>query len=271
MVVRHALLLLCLVLGVGPAAAVVVDGRSPERAERPPRDDPGWQHVVRRGGTSAIYLGDGWVLTARHAGMGEVKLDEQVYPAVPDSMFWLDTPGAQGVKADLILFRVDPAPALPRLAISRERPEMGAKLILVGYGGGIGEPTEWNGRPGFQRARNGFKRWGTNLAEPGLGIVPGPQGTLTRCFEMTFSSRGTPHEAQAAVGDSGGAVFAQGAEGWELAGVMVAVGTMPGQPRPLTLYGNSTSAADLSLYRPQILRVMAGQEPRPAPPPPTAD
>jgi hypothetical protein len=85
----------------------------------------------------------------------------------------------------------------------------------------------------------------------------------TRCFDVSFDRPGSPGEAQAALGDSGGAVLARRDGRWELAGVMVAISTFPGQPPSSGLFGNTTTAADVSYYRNQILAVMEGRVPRP--------
>jgi hypothetical protein len=74
MVRRGSLLLLIFGLAA-PAAGILVDTSNPERYEQPPPDDPGWQNIGRRGTTSAIYLGQGWVLTARHSSVGPVELN----------------------------------------------------------------------------------------------------------------------------------------------------------------------------------------------------
>ncbi len=91
----------------------------------------------------------------------------------------------------------------------------------------------------------------------------GRANTLTRCFIVAFDRSGTRHEAQAAVGDSGGAAFARGRDGWELAGVLISIGSFPSQAAETALFGNVTNVADVSYYREQILRRVA---PRPSKP-----
>jgi hypothetical protein len=251
-----------LVLGLAAsAAALVVDGPNTQRSELPPQDDPGWAHVGRRAGTSAIYLGRGWVLTAKHVGVGDVLFDGTTYPPVVQSTVWLSAPGGGGRKADLVLFRVDPAPELEPLAVRGRTPPPGAFALLVGYGVGRAQPAEWRGVGGFRGARGGVKRWGTNMVQATRIDVPGPNGTVTRCFQTDFSRHGTPHEAQAAHGDSGGAVFIRGVNQWKLAGVMVSVGGLPEQQADAAYYGNVTHVADLSVYRPQIQRAMSAGDP----------
>jgi hypothetical protein len=76
---------------------------------------------------------------------------------------------------------------------------------------------------------------------------------------MRFSPDGSAHEAQATIGDSGGAVFVRGAEHWRLAGVMLSIANRPGQANNESLFGNMTHAADLSAYAPEILAVLEGR------------
>ena len=124
--------------------------------------------------------------------------------------------------------------------------------MLVGYGFGRGEPLD--GR-GFGWAPPRKKRWGTNRVSGPPVDVPGPKGTLTRCFRSDFSRAGTPHEAHATTGDSGGGVFAKTADGWRLAGIMLAVSRDAGQTAQTALFGNTLSIADLSAYAAQIRRL----------------
>jgi len=74
----------------------------------------------------------------------------------------------------------------------------------------------------------------------------------------------TEHEAQVAVGDSGGAVFTKSRDGWELAGILFAANTYSEQPPETALFGNVSLAADLSHYRDQILEITRGADRGPA-------
>lgn len=232
---------------------LVVEGPRPSRSERAPENDPGWHNVGDREGRSAVYLGDGWVLTAGHVGAGPVVFDGARFSPVPGSAVRLDAPGAPGRTADLVMFRVDPAPDLPALKLRGSPVRPGTALLMVGYGRGRGEPA---GGEGYALLPGAVKRWGTNRAASTRGTLPGPRGSLTRCFYTEFSSGETLHEAQASRGDSGGAVFARGAARWKLAGIMLAVVSRGATQQELALYGDHTGVADLSFYRDQIHRVM---------------
>jgi hypothetical protein len=150
---------------------------------------------------------------------------------------------------------VDPAPDLPALAIAQKPPTRGSLVWMLGYGSGRGAPV---GIPpnGYRWRPRRVKRWGTNrVSEAGVDLG-GPRTRVTRCFRTDFSRHGTEHEAQAAHGDSGGAVFVKGHDSWRLAGVMISVGRDSNQPSETSLYGNYTNAADLSAYAAQIRLAM---------------
>jgi len=240
-------------LAAGPPARALVVQADPDEVTRAPAPGAGFDHVGRIAGTTGVYLGDGWVLTAGHVGAGELWLDGGRYAPVPGS--WVPVRGEGGTSApDLGLFRVDPRPPLPRLEIARRAPKPGDPLLLVGCGLGRGEAFEWDGRVGWRWSPPSVCRWGRNqIAAVELDTATG--GASTRVF-VTFFSEGEPQEAQAAQGDSGGAGFAARREGWVLAGIMIAVKTLPRQPAQSSVVGNATHLADLSHYRAEILTVM---------------
>jgi hypothetical protein len=112
---------------------------------------------------------------------------------------------------------------------------------------------------GFAWGAGQTTRWGTNeVTDTGLVISIG-DSTVSSFSTVFDSGLPTPHEAIAAVGDSGGAAFVANGGGWELAGVLYAIYGFGGQPPATALYGNGTLAADLASYRTQILAVTAGR------------
>lgn len=251
---------LLLVLVAPASLGLVVSGPEPSRYESAPQRAPGWRNVGERQGRSAVYLGDGWVLTAGHVGVGPVRFEGKNFPPIPKSAVALNAPGVPGGKADLLLFRVEPAPDLPSLGIRKPPVSPGTRLLMVGYGRGRGAEATWMNRSGYQYKPGATKRWGTNRAQDAGVKIRDRWGSETICFHTQFRRRGSKHEAQAAPGDSGGAVFAKGPSRWKLAGLMLAVVGQRGQPRNLALYGDRTSVADLTRYRTQILAVMGRAE-----------
>jgi hypothetical protein len=240
-----------------PSHAVIVDSGDGTGNTSAPADDPGWAHVgTTAGGLTVIYLGNGWILTANHVGFGDVVLEGGSYQAVAGSYLRLENDS--GPPPDLGVFRIRPSPGLPILPIRSSTPSPGTAVTMIGHGHNRGPSTSWN-PPGPVGPIDGYEwgasrtmRWGSNLA--------GGSGTVlyTESFYTSFTETGgTTHEAQAANGDSGGAVFIKNGSSsvWELAGVMFSVGEYEDQPPDLALYGNLTYAADLASYRDQIIGI----------------
>lgn len=263
---RTRLPILCLLAGLCaaalaaaptlPAAAVIIASGDGSGNTTPPPDDPGFDHVAVLNGLSGVYLGGGWMLTAFHVGVQDAAFASGTHRAVPGSGVQLETAGSG---TDLRLFRLETDPGLPGVPVASGPPSGG--LVMAGNGRHRGAATSWD--PGAGPAIDGFaygpgrtRRWGTN--EPAGFQTITISGRQIVAFYTAFDENAaTEHEAQAAPGDSGGAVFAETAGGWELAGIMVAVGTFGGQPAQTALFGNTTWAADLSAYRDQILPVIA--------------
>lgn len=130
-----------------------------------------------------------------------------------------------------------------------------------------------------------LKVWGTNLVEDDQGfedffpdepdadhtlVVEDPDTqSITVSFFTAFDKNGvtngsaTAHEAQAQGGDSGSGAFVKEGDDWVLAGLTFAVAGFENQPDPTSnaVFGNLTLAADLAVYREQILSIMGIPEP----------
>jgi hypothetical protein len=245
-----ALLLAALAL-----CGLVVESDPDDSSARRPARDPGWANVGLRGGTSAVYLGRGWVITAGHSAAGEVVLGGVTHAAVPESTVTLAADGT--LPADLIVFRIEPPPRLPRLRLRSTPPSVGEPVLMVGAGRGRGERATWQGHRGWSWGAGATLRWGTNrVFAVGLDVRAG--GNLTPAFAMRFDAGETRLEAQAATGDSGGAVFIPRDGHFELAGVLIAIAEYPGQPPATSLLGNFSTAADLSAFRPTLMKLLDG-------------
>jgi hypothetical protein len=114
--------------------------------------DPGWANVVK--GTNNytyVYLGDSWVLSARHVGTGSIVLPTGTYERVNNSYY--DDYGFQNSVAnppnmglspytDLQLFRIKGTPNLPTLKVANEHfdlnpfpiPANSPELVTIGQG-----------------------------------------------------------------------------------------------------------------------------------------
>ena len=264
----------------------------------------GWDYLGEFNGGSAIYLGDRWVITANHLGsVSAMTLLGESFNVVAGSESQLMNPNASGLTAftDLKLFQIDRDPGLPLLAIAQVPPGVGAEVVMIGRG--RNRETDltffdidtsvpsliWTETSDFaQSDASGYRysagqsmRWGTNRIaddtvydawkvdrQQNLSVSISFDGKSVDvvAFVTKFDDTGgTAFEAQAAIGDSGGAVFydnfpdEMGA--WELAGVIHAVDNSRGQPSATAVLGNLTFLSDISVYRDQIKAIMSAVAP----------
>lgn len=219
----------------------------------------GWQFVGPLGSVTAVYIDNGWVLTAGHVAIGEVTFEGVKYAAVPDSRIRLSDPEG-GLSPDIVAYRIHPKPDLGKLEIRESAPKVGEPVVMVGCGRDRGEAISWRGISGFSLTSKRMKRWGSNRIEE-VGRYYSTQYTRTRGFGMSFDPFDTRYEAQAVNGDSGGAVFTKRGNRWELAGLLFTILAFADQPEATSLYGNRSFAVDLSHYREQILELIRSDGP----------
>lgn len=277
---RHApvarartILALCTLLAAGlaaPAAALVQMAGDGTGNTTPPPDDPGFATVgALPNGLGAIYLGNGWVLTAGHAGGGAVTLAGVTYPYVAGT--WTVLQHAPGVPADLAMQRISGNPPLDPPPIAFDPPLPGETVTMIGRGW-VRQPTQTCWNAGWAEVPcssgpveyRGFKqwigqpkatRWGRNHVIDNDITVPAG-GTTTRAFEVEFDDPGLTEEAQAVSGDSGGAVFVNRGGQWQLAGVLFTISLYMGQPPSTAVFGDRSYSVDLAHYRNQIMSTM---------------
>ena len=270
-------LLAAVAIVASPVEAVVIrdvpGGPGTGNTTAPP-DDPGWDNFGTKGnGTSCIYLGQRWVLTAAHARVADnvesARFGGVTYNMVPGSGRFLHDPDDPGINADLSMFRIDADPGLPGLTISSTSPPDGAAVVAMGNGrsraaaetswGVVEDPVgvfTWTeggtDKSGFMLISSRSRRWGENEIEES-GVQFDGAGYTTRALETIFDpfGVGNANEMQVATGDSGGGMFYKNNGNWELAGILIATKTYAGQPDAV-VYGNLSVAADLSRYYGQI-------------------
>ncbi|REK08280.1 MAG: hypothetical protein DWQ37_20785 [Planctomycetota bacterium] len=251
---------------------------------------PGFANVGRTSSSSssAIWIGNGWVLTANHVGSssGSVVFGGTAYPI--DTSTIVQLRNADNSLADVKMFKIIGDPGLPSITSSfLASTAPSGHVFMVGNGLSMGDKHYWsidtgaspwawtettepvdpgpNDVAGFDIVSPRVVRWGENVVD-GSGIYLNlGGGTFISAFTTRFDDLpytgqpGLTYEAHASAGDSGGAVFAFAGGQWVLSGIMIAIsGTMSGQPSGTILYGNQTYMADLSAYRDQILSISGG-------------
>jgi len=255
--------------GVRPAMAVVIDSGEGGGNTSAPADDPGWDHVGVLGKITGVFLRDHWVITTGHTGAREFQLGDRLFEAVQGKIRHR-IPTDPAVEVDLQLLQLRESPELPPLRLASRAPRVDTPVVMIG-GGRNRSPTLSGWSPawvivpfsdawysGYQPAPGRAIRWGTNqIAATDLLTRMGK--SVSRSFTTLFDGGlPTPHEAQAASGDSGGPVFAKNGDGeWELVGIMSTISQHQTQPRNLTVYGNATHAVDIHAYRDQIEQILA--------------
>jgi hypothetical protein len=223
----------------------------------PPANGAPWDNVLKTNGlsttngSSGVYLGGGWVLTAGHVyddlNPARVNYLGTDYFRDPGYVFNIANPNLTigtapndrpiTTNSDLVLFRLTAdLPGLAAVTLGAVSP--GTSITMIGRGGGT-------------------KKWGTNTVEPTLSVVS-PAGTNdTIVFFSDYDSTNLT-EGQAQGGDSGGAAFFQDGGAWKLGGIMVAASSS------VTAYADFSDT--FSTYRSQINTLMAthGSIPEPS-------
>ena len=257
------------------AQAVIVEGGDGSGNTTAPSDDPGWANVgfASGEGASCVYLGNGWVITAAHVGLGAATFNGVSYNDVPNSYTRLVEPGKPAQSVDLCMFQLQSNPVgLNQLTVSSTEPASNSQIVAIGYGvGRATSETYWDSNwnvvsspdpfAGYYWSGGNTKRWGTNHITGQYGKSVNDGYGLTDCWETVFSSSDDANQMQAAAGDSGGGVFYKNGSNWNLAGVILAISTYGNQPWGTAVFGNVTYFADLSKYASEITQIMATPEP----------
>ena len=266
-----------LILVLTPAAhAVVINTATGTGNTNAPADDPGWANVGYINGASGIYLGAGWVLTAAHVGAGNITFSGISYtPLAGTTVQLTNNTIGRTTNTDLLMFQLASTPAgLGPLTLASTAPTLGTAVTMIGAGRDRGDFTQWSVNTGaspwtwtevssggnfagYQTLESSAMRWGTNtVSATDVWVGNAPD---VKSFATTFNALSLDdNEAQAVLGDSGGAVFTKKESAWELSGVMFSVAGFEEQPSAATtpVFGNATYSADLSYYAPQIMSII---------------
>lgn len=148
--------------------------------------DPGWNNITQSGSNFA-YLGDNWVLTARHISAGTAIFSTGSFSQIPSQNFVINNPPpslANGVsltpETDLRLFRISGEVNLPALTIASESPALtgnsGSQMMFISQG-----RVRWNIETHWDLdVNNPPPSWGPEEVPSGQGNVHGYKTTDTR-------------------------------------------------------------------------------------------
>jgi len=274
-----------------PARGVVIAGGDRTANGSAPFNGPGWANVSGRGEGSAVYLGNRWMITARHVGAGPVVLDNRNFTVQPNTEQRLSNPPVSGLSqfADLVMFRLTEDPGIPGLSIVQTSPDIRTPVTMIGRGAFRDDSLsgwaviplsqtffQWIETSTIDADALGYKlnsdrglRWGTNnidfdgefFDDDNNVVVSSGVANDVLALATTFHEGALGNEAQAVEGDSGGGVFTYTPDGWQLAGIMTSTKLIPNQPAGTAVFGDQTYITDFSRYRTQILSIMNAPAP----------
>jgi hypothetical protein len=267
---RRCLFALACCAAASSARAVVISAGDGSGNTDSPGGNLPWANVGRVSGASGVYLGNRWVITANHVGTAALRTNDgrQFAVSVGSDVQLRNTNGIG--RPDLKMFRLALDPGLPSLEIAPFVPGIGSQVMMIGAGldrGGrlLGWDAAWNPafspfprNSGFALLDDSHMRWGTNHV--GSPTLFGLSNT-TFTFNTNFDLRGSPFEAQAVLGDSGGGVFHNSGGAWQLTGLMLTAQNLFNQPADTVVFGQSTGIAALPAYGAEIMALINRAEP----------
>jgi Trypsin len=245
-----------LILG-NTRASAVVDAHSQTNTV-PPTDGVPWDNVGSHNGSTGVYLGDRWALSAEHVGPGDITLLGTTYRY--DGISYRLT-NSDGTATDLVLFHLASSPPLTNLVLASSSPSIGSAVDMIGCGRISAGPTNVGSFSGFAwTPYTGIKSWGNNKVSGVLQTANGGLGNVT-VFPTTFNQTPqTSHEGQLAPQDSGGGAFWLSTGTWQLAGINLYISAND-STNSAALYTSMSYYANIPTYRSQINALVASGAP----------
>lgn len=272
----------------GTVQAVVIKSGNGSGNVTAPEDDPGFANIGRIKSGTGIYLGNRWVMTANHIGVGSVTFGDETFEPVPGEAARVTNPLGRSLSptTDMVLFRIAEEPELPELRLGCHDLTLGDQIVLIGHGRDReAELSAWEVQTrlglendvwtattniaaadevGFQTNSNRSLRWGVSpvtsssitVNTQANGQVISIETTFDEYDDVSFAGfSDIEHLGRAVRGDSGGAAFHKNGDFWELVGMIHGV-TDPKENQPgganTVLFGTVTYSANLLAYEEQI-------------------
>lgn len=228
---RHICLIVCLLFPPVSRALVVLDSRTSTNNAfntSAPANGAPWSNVAQQErlvsgspivDSSAVYIGNGYVLTAAHTyGPTSVILDGVAYSV--DSSF----PAISLAPIDVRLYKILNPPALPLVSLPDTADnDLGTACTMIGWGKGKGAIVTGKGwQWGDDSTKT--KRWGTNTTQGSTAAISYLTYSYNAAYTLFNASANVNQagqtEASAATSDSGGGLFQQFSGTWKLAGLL---------------------------------------------------
>jgi len=232
MPLRFYFLLAVCCLPLWASGLIVVDGKT--RSDNTfnttaPSNGAPWSNVAQQqrmvSGTpiidsSAVYIGNGYVLTASHTyGPTSVILDGVAYSVDPTFPAIAFTP------IDVRLYKILNPPTLPLIPFpDASEADLNLACTMIGWGKGKGAIVSSNGWQWGDDTTKA-KRWGTNKTvstTAPLAYLTYSYNAAYTTFDATNAASGQT-EGTATASDSGGALFQQFTGVWKLSGILTLV------------------------------------------------
>lgn len=236
---RHAIgLVILLTLScASPARALIVYENSTSidntfNTTAPTSGAP-WTYVAQVGTppASAVYLGNGFVLTADHINPHglPIKLGSSIYQTI--NTFGTPFQGVQirtgGATIDLRLFKISSPPTLPAIALpSKTFVDTGKSVTMIGSGLGKGAILIESGKSGWLVSTDNSTRvlrWGLNYTDATYTTITYNAWSYPALVLPFDPSPARSNEGYGTTGDSGGGIFQKSGTTWYLTGTITTV------------------------------------------------
>lgn len=261
--------MMCLAAGLslwaGQAHAIVIYGGAgidaPANDTAPAGFEDAWARVGRNGNGTAVYLGNGYLLTAAHVNSSTAfnVENDSIYSVVDTTGIILEN--ANGSDSDLRLIRIavpqgtglydlDPLPIITTSLITPGSNDPTGILIGTGVGQDEAQPVTINFKQGFHWSETRDNRW-AELEVGSSESVSIDDGNISRTingFSSTFKATGSNEDGIAARNDSGAPLFYDNGSEVVLVGLTHSVTQLE-----QSLNNDKTFLSDLSLYYDQIV------------------
>lgn len=213
-------------------------GEKPPSMTLSPYDTFNWNYVYKYKSASASAVDHYWILTAGHVaddgGTGTLVIDGQTY-IQQEVVLHSRAADPDGNKtADLALVRYDKP--FPGYYLLHDAAPVGSDVVICGYGY-RGDVVSTSSQSYFTQDSTGgntTRRWGTNrINSEETYTSTTPIAATSKCFDISISKswdNKTLYEAGCNYFDSGGGMFCKDGGEWKLAGHIVALYSIVGQP-----------------------------------------